>query len=72
MSAQTLIIFVQNRMPKTPKNTQQCIKMMKISQMSVLCVLDAKIPKSDEKHIKFAQLAVSVPQVSKVVIFSPW
>ena len=46
--------------------------MMKISQMSVLCVLDAKISKSDEKRIKFAQLAVLVPQVLKVVKFSPW
>ena len=53
-SAQTLIIFVQSDCQKAPKNTRQCIKMMKISQMSVLCVSDAKISKTGEKRIKFA------------------
>ena len=72
MSVQILIIFVPFRMPKTSENTQKCIKMMKISQISVLCVLNAKIPKSDEKRIKFAYLAVLVPQVSKIVKNSPW
>ena len=46
--------------------------MIKISQISVLCVLNAKRSKSDEKRIKFAKLAVLVPQVLKVVKSSPW
>ena len=40
--------------------------MIKISQISVLCVLNAKISKSDEKHIKFAKIAVLVPKFQKL------
>ena len=40
--------------------------------MSVSHVLNAKIPKSDEKRIKFAKLAVLVPQLYKSVKISPW
>ena len=45
---------------------------MKISQESVLHVSNAKISKTDEKRTKFAKLAVSVPQLLKVVKSSPW
>ena len=45
---------------------------MEIFQKCVLWVLDAKCLKTNEKWTKFAQLAVSVPQLSKVVKTSPW
>ena len=57
---------------KTRENTQECIKIMKISQESVLHVSNAKVSKTDEKRTKFAKLAVSVPHLSKVVKSSPW
>jgi hypothetical protein len=44
---------------------------VKISQECVLYVSNAKQSKTDEKRIKFAKLAVSVPQLSKVVKSSP-
>ena len=46
--------------------------MMKISKDRVLCVSNAKYLKTDEKQAKFADLAVSVPQVSKIGKTSPW
>ena len=46
--------FCTVRMPKTSENTQKRIKMIKISQNSVLYVLNAKTSKSGEKRIKFA------------------
>ena len=75
MSAQTLIIFIVSGLPKhpkTPKNTQKRIKIHNLSQKCVLYVLDAKCLKTNEKWTKFAQLAVSVPQVSKFGKTSPW
>ena len=45
---------------------------MKIFQKCVLYVLDAKCLKTNEKRTKFAQLAVSVPQLSQIVKTSPW
>ena len=46
--------------------------MMKLSKDRVLCVSNAKYLKTDEKRTKFADLAVSVPQVSKLVKNSPY
>ena len=57
---------------KTSKNTQKCIKIQKISQDCVLYVSNVKCLKTDEKRTKFAKLAVSVPQLSKIVKTSPW
>ena len=56
---------------KTSKNTQKRIKIHKLFQKCVLYVLDAKCLKTNEKRTKFAQLAVSVPQVSKFIKTSP-
>jgi hypothetical protein len=56
--------FWSNLNCKTYKNTQKCIKILKIFQNCVLYILDAKRVKTDEKRIKFAKLAVSVPQLS--------
>jgi hypothetical protein len=57
--------FWSNLNCKTYKNTQKCIKILKIFQNCVLYVSDAKRVKTDEKRTKFAKLAVSVPQLSK-------
>ena len=57
---------------KTSKNTQKRIKIHNLFQKCVLYVLDAKCLKTNEKRTKFAQLAVSVPQVSKFGKTSPW
>ena len=72
MSAQTLIIFVVFKLPKHPKMLRNASKYLNYPRDCVLCVLKAKCAKTKKKCTKFAVLAVSVPQVSKLVNFSPY
>ena len=71
MSAQTLIIFVVFKLPKHTKTIEKSSKYLNYHRDCVLCVLNAKLAKTNEKRSKFAILAVSVPQVSKFVKISP-
>jgi DNA polymerase III delta subunit len=72
MSAQTLIIFVVFKLPKHTKTIKKLSKYLNYPRDCVLCVLNAKCAKTKEKRSKFAILAVSVPQVSKLVKISPY
>lgn len=72
MSAQTLIIFVVFKLPKHTKTIKKLSKYLNYPRDCVLCVLKAKWAKTNEKQLKFAILAVSVPQVSKLVKNSPY
>ena len=71
MSAQTLIILGQSKLQNHIKTLRNASKIVKISQDCVLCVSDAKRLKTCEKCTKFAQLAVLVPQLSKIDKTSP-
>ena len=72
MSAQTLIVFVIFKLPKRTKTIEKISKYLNYPRDCILCVLNAKCAKTKKKRTQFAVLAVSVPQVSKLVNFSPY
>jgi hypothetical protein len=72
MSAQTLIVFVVFKLPKHPKTLKYASKYRKYPRDCILYVSDAKWVKTMKNEQKFAQLAVSVPKLSKIYKTSPW